>query len=247
VNALDTTGARSEALRLPLRGSGAPTAVISLAAAGDMGFGDDGNRSRRRAWLAARGFDPDAAASADLIHSRTVLEATEPSSRGGREGDGLVTGGAGPVRSIVMTVADCMPIFVFDRGSGAFGLLHSGWKGTGILAEAVRLMRRLYGSRPESLSVTFGPCIGPCCYVVDEDRARAFEAEFGAAAVDRPDGRPRLNLVAANRALADSLGIVEPTVAGGCTCCDGRYGSFRRQGPAAFTRMAVAIGYPEAG
>ncbi|HOZ72027.1 MAG TPA: polyphenol oxidase family protein [Spirochaetales bacterium] len=245
MNALGTTGACSEALHLPLRGANAPVAVMSLAAAGDMGFGDDGNRSRRRAWLAARGFDPGAAASVDLVHSRTVLEALEPSGQVGREADGLVTSGAGPVRVLVMTVADCMPIFVYDRDSGAFGLLHSGWKGTGILAEAVRLMGRLYGSRPGSLSVAFGPCIGSCCYVVDEARARAFESEFGSTAVDRPDGRPRLNLVEANRALADALGLVDPSIAGDCTCCDGRFGSFRRQGPSSFTRMAVAIGHTE--
>jgi copper oxidase (laccase) domain-containing protein len=139
-----------------------------------------------------------------------------------------------------------MPIFVYDPDSGAYGLLHSGWKGTGILAEAIGLMGRLYGSRPGNLSVTFGPCIGSCCYVVDEERARAFESEFGSAAVDRPDGRPRLNLVEANRALADALGVVDPAIAGSCTCCDGRFGSFRRQGPSSFTRMAVAIGYPGA-
>jgi copper oxidase (laccase) domain-containing protein len=167
-----------------------------------------------------------------------------------READGLVSpgrvAGGAPVGCLVITVADCMPIFLFDSGTGAFGLLHSGWKGTGILAEAVRVMGRLYGTKPADVSAVLGPRIGACCYVVDEARAAEFSGEFGAAAVVRADGRPRLDLVAANLAIADALGLGAVDVMDGCTSCDARFGSFRRQGAGRFTRMAAAIGYPAA-
>jgi len=250
----------SAVLSVELPGTDAPKAVMSLAAAGDMGFGDDGNRSRRNRWLCEEGFDPDHSAAIDLVHSRMVIEATslrDVFSAGGirREADGMVTAGrlsvasgarADEVRvdSLVITVADCMPIFLYDRGSGAYGLLHSGWKGTGILSEAVSLMQRLYGTRPADLAAAFGPRIGSCCYVVDEARAAVFSGEFGAAAVVRAEGKPRLDLVAANMALADSLGLGSVRLLDGCTSCDHAYGSFRRQGAGRFTRMAAAIGYP---
>jgi len=248
-------------LVVQLPGPDAPRAVMSLAAAGDMGFGDDGNRGRRNQWLRSAGFNPDQAAAIDLVHSRTVLETNSLQDvfdpRGiRREADGLVTAGQPlatrgtgtqadkRIDSLVITVADCMPIFLFDQGSGAFGLLHSGWKGTGILTEAVSLMRHAYGTRPADLAVAFGPRIGTCCYVVDEARAADFAGEFGAVAVVRTEGRPRLDLVAANMALAEGLGLGSVSLIPGCTCCDHSFGSFRRQGSGHFTRMAAAIGYP---
>lgn len=249
-----------ESMTVSLPGADAPKAVMSLAAAGDMGFGDDGNRSRRNGWLCTEGFDPDHSAAIDLVHSRIVIEANRTRdvfTPGGirREADGMVTAGRmcavpGPtpeearVDSLVITVADCMPIFMYDQGSGAYGLLHSGWKGTGILSEAVSMMQRLYGTRPADLAVAFGPRIGACCYVVDESRAAIFSGEFGTAAVVRAEGKPRLDLVAANMALADSLGIGSVQLLDGCTSCDPSFGSFRRQGAGRFTRMAAAIGYP---
>lgn len=244
-----------------LPGTNAPMAVMSLAAAGDMGFGDDGNRGRRNQWLRTAGIDPEHSAAIDLVHSRVVIETnclqdafTHHGVR--RQADGMVTLGhlsaarhlnpdCTRVDSLVITVADCMPIFLYDQGSGAYGLLHSGWKGTGILSEAVSSMQRLYGTRPAELAVAFGPRIGTCCYVVDEARATAFSGEFGAAAVVRAGGKPRLDLVAANLALAESLGIGSVQLLEGCTSCDHRFGSFRRQGAGRFTRMAAAIGYPE--
>jgi len=239
---------RASVLRIPLPGAGAPAAVMSLACAGDMGFGDDGNRSRRSAWLRDSGFDAERAASVDLVHSRVVAEAATPAAARGREADGMVAprfnaAAEDSTACLVITVADCMPIFLFDAGTGAFGLLHSGWKGTGILAEAVSAMGRLYGTAPRDVSAAFGPRIGACCYVVDEARARAYADEFGSGAVVRDGGSPRLDLVAANLGIADRLGLGSVSVVEGCTCCDGRFGSYRRQGAARFTRMAAAIGY----
>jgi len=229
---------------MPLSGGGAPYAALSLAAAGDMGFGDDENRSRRAAWLREAGFDPRRAGSVDLVHSRKVVAAERAEDCRGLEADGIVAPGRGAELScLVITVADCMPIFLFDSATGAYGLLHSGWKGTGILAEAVSTMARLYGTRPADVSATFGPRIGPCCYAVDEARASAFEAEFGPAAVSRAGGGLRLDLVAANLAIAGRLGLGAVEVVDACTYCGDGYGSFRRQGPGRFTRMAAVIGY----
>lgn len=229
---------------IPLAGDGAPRAFLSLLAAGDMGFGDDDNASRRGDWLASLGFDPERSMSPDLVHSRTVVEAGSRADVRGVEADGMVAPGTLERGvSLVITVADCMPIFMYDSGTGACGLLHSGWKGTGILVQALRLMVKLYGTRASDVSVSLGPRIGACCYVVDEERARVFANDFGSATVVWRDGRPSLDLVAANLTLADGLGIGSVHVVDGCTFCDDRYGSFRRQGTGRFTRMAAALGH----
>jgi copper oxidase (laccase) domain-containing protein len=87
--------------------------------------------------------------------------------------DGLITNEPGVVLAIY--VADCGPIWLADRVSGAIALLHSGKKGTegNILAKALDVMALKYGTVPENVTVVLGPCIRPPQYDVD------FAAEIG--------------------------------------------------------------------
>ncbi len=87
--------------------------------------------------------------------------------------DGLITNEPGVVLAIY--VADCGPIWLADRVTGAIGLLHSGKKGTegNILAKALEAMKLKFGTRPEDVTVVLGPCIRPPQYDVD------FAAEIG--------------------------------------------------------------------
>lgn len=145
---------------------------------------------------------------------------------------------------LAVTVADCMPIFLSDRAGGAHGILHSGWKGTGIVAVALDLMHSRWGTEPADLEVVLGPCIGACCYRVDEARAEAFAAQWGEAAVRiGGDGAPHLDLRAANITLLQQRGVERITVVSDCTACSEILGSFRREGAQRFTRMlAVTSG-----
>jgi polyphenol oxidase len=144
---------------------------------------------------------------------------------------------------LTITVADCLPIYLVDRRTGAFALVHSGWKGTGIVVEAVRTMASVYGTRAADLAVTIGPGIGACCYTVPDERYELFRARFGPEAVQRgPDGSCRLDLRAANELLLEREGVERVTTITDCTSCNPLLGSFRREGPAAFTRMLAFIG-----
>ena len=70
---------------------------------------------------------------------------------------------------LAIYVADCGPIWLVDRRTGAIGLLHSGCKGTeaNILASALRAMAEHFGTNPEDVSAVLGPCIRPPDYEVD--------------------------------------------------------------------------------
>ncbi|HAP44276.1 MAG: hypothetical protein A2087_14105 [Spirochaetes bacterium GWD1_61_31] len=220
----------------------APQIRLSLRRVGDMTFQPESGNPGRDAWLRLQGFDPAASLALRLIHGRAVLIAGRPGELAGQSGDGIIT--ANRTAHAVVTVADCLPIFIFDHRSGAFGVLHSGWQGTGILETAVDTLHAHFGSQPQELAVTLGPHIGTCCYTVDEGRAAEFASRFGGAAVDRSRGQPRLDLLAANLDLARRLGLVHIAFTRSCTCCHPQYGSYRRQGAAEFTRMAAVIGYP---
>ena len=112
----------------------------------------------------------------ELIHSKTVYAVSSAGDVYGLQGDGILTANA--LLMPVLTAADCMPIFFYERERGVFGVVHSGWKGTGIVTEAIAVMRETYGADVKYLSVALGPHIRSCCYVVDEERASYFKKNF---------------------------------------------------------------------
>ncbi|MCK9170673.1 MAG: polyphenol oxidase family protein [Treponema sp.] len=181
----------------------------------------------------------------ELIHSKTVYDVSSFSDTFGLQGDGIITGHAELLP--VVTVADCMPLFLYDPVTGVFGAVHSGWKGTGIIGEAVRTAEKNYGAVPGNICIAIGPHIRSCCYVVDEGRAEYFRRNFCGDCVipfgpedDGDEARSwnsaggklyRLSLEKANLAVLDSAGIRDEniTVAADCTCCCSLFGSFRRE------------------
>jgi len=218
-------------------------AGISLARAGDMALSRRYSLPCRDRLLADLGIGRKPVFAVRQVHSREVLvvNGEEPDALAGLEADGMVTDQ--PDALLTVTVADCLPLFIVDRATGAFGLVHSGWKGTGIVLEAMRLLRERFGTRPADISVTIGPGIGPCCYDVPEERAVDFASRFGAETVVRgADGKPRLDLQSANVGLLEKAGVSEITIVTDCTACSPALGSFRRQGPSDFTLMLAYIG-----
>lgn len=184
----------------------------------------------------------------ELIHSKIIFEAKDENDTKNLQGDGIITKNSLLVPSV--TVADCVPIFLYDKEPKTIGVFHSGWKGTGIAAEGVKKMTEIYGTKPENLCVAIGPHIGDCCYFVDEERAKYFIKNFGEKCVLKAENFSnkedeklaakfpyRLSLTEANLAALKEAGVKDENivVADDCTCCtkfnDGKniFGSFRRQ------------------
>jgi polyphenol oxidase len=213
--------------------------LLSLRNAGDMGPSYDFSNKRRAHFFDIHGIDPGCVTGLTQVHSQSVYYAQDSRSVSGREGDGLFTDN--PKIILAVTVADCLPIFLADRVGGSFGVVHSGWKGTGIVLTALEKLAQLSGS---SIDTVIGPGIGSCCYSVDEKRARLFQRNYGPDSVT-PSEPPRLDLRAANLLLLSrakrKIGTV--TVTTNCTACTPFLGSFRREGPKQFTRMIALIGY----
>ena len=230
-----------------------PRAVLSTLAAGTMKYSHSETNSSRDLFFRSLGLDEKRVLALELKHTRRVVavrgpeeaKALGPTAEGIGGADGILC--ADPSYVPVLTVADCMPIWLFDAGHGVFGLLHSGWKGTGILVEALRSMEKGFESKPADISAILGPSIGSCCYAVPEERALQFEREFGEKAVivrgEGGDKKFHLDLRAANLGIALRLGIGRLLNVDLCTACSGSLGSYRRQGPKDFTRMAALCGY----
>ena len=215
-------------------------ARLTLRSAGDMKL----DEAARAAVFTDLGVASRSIARVSQVHGRTVeflpAQSADP-WRGERwigEADGLATEPGGPVLAVL--VADCVPLFCYDTRSGACALLHSGWRGTGILKEGCKVLEERFGTAPEDLAVLAGPGIHSESYEVDEVRAGEFRA-WGEDAVVERDGGFFLDLYAANRGIANELGIGMFTEATHCTAADPVFGSYRRQGAQAYTSMLAIL------
>ena len=83
-----------------------------------------------------------------------------------------------PAIALVVRAADCVPLLMADRRSGAVAAVHAGWRGTAarVAVAAVEAMAREFGTAPADLIVAIGPSIGPCCYEVGTELVDAFAA-----------------------------------------------------------------------
>ncbi len=175
----------------------------------------------------------------ELIHSKIVYEAREAFDTLDKQGDGIVT--QNPSLVPVVTAADCVPLYFYDAGTGAFGAAHSGWKGTGIAAQVVLMMKEKYGSDPRDILAAIGPHIHDCCYLVDKERAKYFADNFGSDCVQNAGGLYRLSLLRANINVLLGAGVLEENIvaAKNCTACEERFGSFRREAAALADRPGL--------
>jgi hypothetical protein len=80
--------------------------------------------------------------------------------------------------AIAIQTADCVPLLIADRRSGAVAAVHAGWRGMAARApqKAVAVLQEEFGSHPADLIAAIGPSIGACCYEVGADVRDAFAA-----------------------------------------------------------------------
>lgn len=92
--------------------------------------------------------------------------------------DGLITN----LKNIalVVSLADCQGILLYDPKLEIIGCVHSGWKGTlnKIVENAVKLMINEFNSNPEDIEAYITPSILKCCFEVDEDVVDMFKEKF---------------------------------------------------------------------
>ncbi|NPV82095.1 MAG: peptidoglycan editing factor PgeF [Candidatus Aminicenantes bacterium] len=150
-------------------------------------------------------------------------------------GDGLVTASAGLL--LVIKTADCLPVFLVDPENRAVAAIHCGWRSTWqkILVSAFELMRENFGSRPENLLATLGPCIEQKCYEVGPEVLENFKAAgFDTAKIFAPSNNKDkfyLDLKKANRLLlAGEIGLRPENIyeMPACTLCSKDLYSYRR-------------------
>lgn len=113
------------------------------------------------------GFSEGALCIAEQVHGARVVTVDGPQAEPFKGCDGMICNRPGLVIGIY--VADCCAVYLADVRTGAFGVVHSGKKGSelGIVRNAIEAMQSCFGSDPADIVVQLSPCIRPPAYEVD--------------------------------------------------------------------------------
>lgn len=179
--------------------------------------------------------------SGHQVHGTTVLTHEGEGSPGWTisEGiDGHVTHAQGIL--LLVTVADCIPVFLYDPVARVAGLLHAGWRGTagGILGRGLAMMTGC-GAAVENVVMHCGVGICGGCYEVGPEVADAL-----GLGTERGAGRVPVDLRACLEEAGRSAGIRRISVAPECSREGGERFFSHRRGGQGEGRMVAFLGMP---
>jgi YfiH family protein len=222
-----------------------PYATLNFSRA----VGDAGERVAQNLALAgeALGLPPDRIYFLSQVHGNGAVRLNgdeRAESTLEREGDAIVS--RAPGLACAVRTADCVPILVADRRSGAVAAIHAGWRGIvrGVVEAGVSALRETAGGEPE-LVAALGPHIRLWSFEVDEEVAEELAAASPVPCVVRRDGmKPHVRLDNIVRAKLAGLGLAQENIddVGGCTVSeDERFFSFRRDGKVGGRHLAAIV------
>lgn len=194
--------------------------------------------NRRRFYKALEISDDSSFVYQNQIHSGNVTVVT------GSEGivpnsDALVT--KDPNAFLVLSVADCTPVLLYDPVSKIIGAAHAGWRGTEQLVtiNTVRAMTSL-GARAENIYAFIGASASVDSYEVGSEVATLFEKDYYR---ELPNGKCLLDIKKANRdqLLIGGVPLEQIEISERDTITDLALHSYRRDGNRS-GRMFAVIG-----
>jgi YfiH family protein len=162
------------------------------------------------------------------VHGSTVAVVSVPG--GSLEADAIIT--VTPGLAVGVLVADCVPLLVYDVGSGAVAAVHAGREGVarGVVGAAIDALRDIGGSRSGRLIAATGPAICGACYEVPVEMRASVAAIVPEAWAETSWGTPSLDLIAAVQAQARAAGVNVISSVGPCTRESVDQFSHRREG-----------------
>ncbi len=149
--------------------------------------------------------------------------------------------------AVGVRIADCAPVLVADRKSGAAVAIHAGWRGAvaGVVKAGVQELREVSQSDGD-LVAAIGPHISLEAFEVGEEVALQLEAASPVAGVvaRQPDRRPHVDLRRILHAQLNELGLEDSSIdeVGGCTFGDEEnLFSYRRDGRESGRHLAAIV------
>lgn len=209
-----------------------PYATLNLG----LRVGDDPEavKENRRRFFSALGIEGSQVVRVKQVHGASVLVVDEVlvNKDGfprllldeGYEYDAMVTNQR--ELALVISTADCPPIFILDPVRKAISAIHAGWRSTvkRITQRALEKMAESYGTKAGDCMAAIGPGIGPCCYEVDSLVIKPLSKAFPywqELVKEKENARWNLDLAKANLRLLLEAGVKESNIfsTGLCTSC----------------------------
>lgn len=196
--------------------------------------------ARWEAFLAAAdGFD--GAVLARQVHGREILIHHEEVPCGLQLFDGA-DGHVSRLRGVLLlvTVADCVPVYLIDPVTRTLGLVHAGWRGfsTGVLESAIDAFHEVGAGSQANLVMHCGISISGQRYEVGNEVLTA------CGKPPDPNGRGFLDLRMALAERARVLGIGEVTVSTRCTAGEPEHFFSHRGSGGSAGRQVAYLGWP---
>ncbi len=135
-----------------------------------FGVGDDPAHVRRNRLTIQSSLDAGRMVFARQVHGVDVLVLSNEKQEQALERadvpptvDALVTNLR--QRFLVVQVADCQPVLLYDSHRGVVANVHAGWRGSiaNIIGRTVQAMQDAFRSDPGDIAAGIGPSLGRCC------------------------------------------------------------------------------------
>ena len=148
-------------------------------------------------------IDPENIAHSFQVHGSKIKRVEYPGLYQGY--DALITNKPGIY--LAVSIADCVPVLVYDPKSKAVSAIHAGWRGTKaeILTKTIDGMTDAFNTNPRDCFAFIGTCIGSSNFEVDADVADHFEDSL--KKWDKEKEKYFVDLKAANRELLLKAGV----------------------------------------
>ncbi len=142
-----------------------------------LSVGDDDNivRENRKLFFENLGLTTENAAYQKQVHGDNISFVTKGGFAG--ESDAMITDKSGI--GLAISIADCVPILLYEPEKKVIAGVHSGWRGTEkkILLKTLKKLEE-YGCSLENLVAYVGPYISRNIYEVGKEVADLFEKKY---------------------------------------------------------------------
>jgi len=144
---------------------------------------------------------------------------------------------------LTITVADCLPIYFYNKNKKIVALAHAGWRGVNskIAKEVINIFINHYDSNPNDIEVFIGPHIKDCHFEVKDDVSSQFKISDSVIR----DKKTYINLSKIVREQLLQLNINNDNIntSDECTyCLSDKYFSYRRDKPQELETMISYMG-----
>ncbi|MFW2604770.1 peptidoglycan editing factor PgeF [Aliarcobacter butzleri] len=160
------------------------------------------------------------------IHSANVVVVDENSPKYIDNCDALITKTKN--LPLMVMVADCIPILIFDEVKGVIAAIHAGRNSTFLKISEITSKKMIedFSCKTENIKVIMGPSIQKCCYEVNDELKNIVEKSFGKEFVIGNN----IDLQGINKKLLENLGIKNIEISSICTKCSNKpYFSYRKE------------------